>query len=812
MIVDTLPSDRRAAPRRGFSAVLLVVLLIPVLACVALAIDLGLLAAARTQISDAADAAAMAGARTLNGVSSSNNNYANVVPNMNSVIQSNSVLGTALTSAQLTANIGRYVYNTSAQQFQGQFPGPSTSNWSLVQATVTANPNTLMSFSKVFNITVPNLQATAAAAHRPRDICLIVDFSGSMRFGSLLGLPYSGDRTSNNQDTLYPAFGAYSAMGSDLLASAATSPYENANITTTTSDGRAPIVQDFYTSSSGGAAFTAQPSSYATTPGGDNYLKITQNKGSTYAQTLSQIVKTAGYDSTFETKGYKDYTGTTFNKYTTGPGYYGKTFYVWPPDPLAANDWRQLYFGTNDNSKLWDSSGNFQTPSTGGYTVNYTAILNWLTTVGPNPFPSRLQSGRIVYYTAIPTTINTATWPPTDLNQRFWKDYIDYVLGFMQTGTGSYTDISTNASGLSGYGNDQTWGTVKITAKASIAKVGGKTPYMNYTDNPQRPLLSFWFGPLTMIDFLGNYNLWYSVSPNCSRYCWWPGTCHESPMYECKLGLQAALEDMNNNHPNDQVSLIYFSTPASTSTDTAGNRFNRVRVGLGQNFSNMEDSLWYPPATVGNSSATVTPYDSNNIEVPRAQGGTCYAYPLMLAYNQFSSNTSLQTYNTAEPAGDAGGNGRVGAQKILIFETDGAPNTTASANFTNGGSYKSYYNIRYNSASPGSSDYPSGVNGYGDNDPTVTSQIYTVCNQLAGSSTGTGFSTGSKPMLIHCLAFGPLGPNAVPTLAAMQSIGNVTDGMPAYKQINGDQATIVSDLQTAIATILQNGVQVSLIQ
>jgi hypothetical protein len=36
--------------------------------------------------------------------------------------------------------------------------------------------------------------------------------------------------------------------------------------------------------------------------------------------------------------------------------------------------------------------------------------------------------------------------------------------------------------------------------------------------------------------------------------------------------------------------------------------------------------------------------------------------------------------------------------------------------------------------------------------------------------------------------------------------------MPAYKQINGDQATIVSDLQTAIATILQNGVQVSLIQ
>ena len=42
--------------------------------------------------------------------------------------------------------------------------------------------------------------------------------------------------------------------------------------------------------------------------------------------------------------------------------------------------------------------------------------------------------------------------------------------------------------------------------------------------------------------------------------------------------------------------------------------------------------------------------------------------------------------------------------------------------------------------------------------------------------------------------------------------GNVTDGMPSYKQINGNQSTIVANLQTAIAKILQDGVQVSLIQ
>ena len=35
---------------------------------------------------------------------------------------------------------------------------------------------------------------------------------------------------------------------------------------------------------------------------------------------------------------------------------------------------------------------------------------------------------------------------------------------------------------------------------------------MHYADNPPRPRTHFWFGPLTMIDFLGNYNLWNQVT------------------------------------------------------------------------------------------------------------------------------------------------------------------------------------------------------------------------------------------------------------------------------------------------------------
>src|SRR5947209_4749490 len=48
------------------------------------------------------------------------------------------------------------------------------------------------------------------AADRPRDAVLVVDFSGSMRFDSMLGSPHGGKRTaSQNPDTTYPTWGHY---------------------------------------------------------------------------------------------------------------------------------------------------------------------------------------------------------------------------------------------------------------------------------------------------------------------------------------------------------------------------------------------------------------------------------------------------------------------------------------------------------------------------------------------------------------------------------------------------------------------------
>jgi Flp pilus assembly protein TadG len=830
---------RQAAARRGASLVLVVVCLIPLVSFVALAIDLGMLATARTQLMQATDAAAMAGTRALNGdtTEGNNNNYAGAAPAAIAAATSNQVLGGSIPASAVNVQIGRYVYNASAQRFEGQFPGPSTENWSLVRVTLNQDLASQMAFARIFNFAPANIQASATAAHRPRDVAVILDYSGSMRFGSLLGTPYSGDRATNNRDTNVPTWGAYSSSSANLVAGSPSAPYDEANLSATTADGRAEICRDFYQTATGTRAFLPASSSLATTPGGDVPLKTSKNTSSTYGQTLWSILNSSGSptsssrDATFETQGYAAYgMSASFSRYTQGPNYWGKTFFIWPPDPAngadgQTNDWRKRYFdypGTStpmdDNSRLWNSSGNWRAPGSSSYQIDYAAILNFIKNIGPNPFPGRLQAGRILYYDQIPDSINTSSWPPSDLNQRFWKDYIDYVLGVMQTGGSSWTVHTNGSNGKTGYGADYTWGTVQITANSSLS--GSPKPYMHYGDNPRRPRLHFWFGPLSMVDFLGNYNLWYDVDPACSRFCWWPGTCREAPMYACKLGVRAALTDIQNNHPNDLVSMIMFSVPR-TSTSDAGNRFNRVRVSLGRDYARMQESLWYPAATLGDATATVRPYDSENLDVPRAMGGTCYAYPLMLAYNQFSANTSLLGYNSGAPAGDAGGNGRKGAQKVIIFETDGAPNTTASATLTDAGSNNSYYRIRYNNANPSGSEFPTSVNGYANNSSTVTTQINAICSQLCAADTASppGYWHGSKKVLIHCIGFGPAfdpsnseAPEAIATLNQMQLIGNVNDGMPSYKIVYGHEDVVVEKLQQAFTKIMRDGVQVSLIE
>jgi hypothetical protein len=338
---------------------------------------------------------------------------------------------------------------------------------------------------------------------------------------------------------------------------------------------------------------------------------------------------------------------------------------------------------------------------------------------------------------------------------------------------------------------------------------------MDYGDNPIRPVTHFWFGPMTLLDFMGNYNQ--------NRF-WWPGTCHEAPTFQTKLGIQAALNDMKINHPNDSVALIFFSRP----TDDQGNQgfYNRVRVPVSRDYTRMNNCLWFAPQSIDTPSRDIRPYDSDSAidDVPRARGGTCYPFPLYLAYNQFSSNPALQTWNPSGPVGEAGGNGRIGSQKLIIFETDGMVNTTAAANFTDNGPHQSFYNVRIGQTN----EYPSGV--YGDS-ATATTQAYDATDRICAleSDPLRGYSTARKPVLIHCLAFGSLfepsntssyKDNALAILQNLQYKGGQAGGeqiapdtpLAPYKIIVGPFNQRINNMKNAFTVIMDDGMQVTLIQ
>jgi hypothetical protein len=519
----------------------------------------------------------------------------------------------------------------------------------------------------------------------------------------------------------------------------------------------------------------------------------------------------------------------------------------------------------DDNNLLWDSSGNWRSPSVGGtdyYRINYRAIIKWIKD-SPVPLPSYLQAGRIIYYSAIPdhtdANLNARmwgtdgnAWPPTDANERFWKDYIDYVLGVKQInasgtykwdanvpdntnadldGSGARPAISLGANNapnvvaMTGYGDDFTWGTVRVTALSSLT--ANPKPYMHYNDNPKRGKLHFWFGPMTLVDYLGNHNLGNRYQKEA--HYWFPGTAHEVPSFACKVGFQAALQDIERNHPNDHVTLVFFSEPKGSATEGNGRRFNRVAAPLGRDYKRLINALWFPPYTLDNANTDIRPHEyDKNVELPRPVGGTCYPMGLMLAFNQFSINSTLRTYNPSPaPNGDAGGLGRKGAQKLVIFETDGLPNFRATKTLTTSATpHESYYAIRYNSSNPSASEFPTVSSQLPDDDSSVVAEITSICNALAAQETNYGFGTKTKPVLIHTIAFGGvIGGSAPSTLVTMETIGNIPSeqrigsttapyGSAAapYKLITGTEAQMRDGLRNCISRIMQDGVQVSLLE
>ncbi len=358
--------------------------------------------------------------------------------------------------------------------------------------------------------------------------------------------------------------------------------------------------------------------------------------------------------------------------------------------------------------------------------------------------------------------------------------------------------------------------------------------YMNYDDNPRRPRMQWWFGAHTLIDYLGN---------DQTNRRMWPGTVPEAQSWACKMGIQTAITDIKNNHPNDHLGLIFFAAPKKSSG--GGGRFNEARVALrsmgdGDHYERLINSLWFPSKVVNGNTTEIWYDDSNMSSLPIANGSTAPAMAFRLAYNQFSSSTAVNDLRyyakdaqganpVAHRVGIAGGLGRRGAQKMIIFETDGVPNTKAYAGFVRKGSAndnQSYYNVRVydpNQWNNSNNQFPN------NSGPSHTDDLYAVAETIANPEDHTskpGYSSARRPVLIHSIGYGSLfepansGSQQTTALGILQTVqykGNTADSssgsdFPNYKRIYGTTSERVDRMKEAFTRIMQDGVSVALLQ
>ena len=230
----------------------------------ALSIDLGMLAVARAQVQNAADAAAICGARSLIG--SQGNYVANSTANAIAQATRNTILGTNINPAEVAVLQGTYHYNYTTQTFSPEFPPGANENYNLTQVTITHTYNT--TFAKVIGVNTMTVTGKSTAAHRPRDVAMVLDYSGSMNNESDLWNceSYLGSylNTPNNTDPVFPQWGPYAPSFSPLATLQCTS---NSNLVgmcnvTTSVNGIPALVTNLFQNTRGqpaAAAFSPAP-------------------------------------------------------------------------------------------------------------------------------------------------------------------------------------------------------------------------------------------------------------------------------------------------------------------------------------------------------------------------------------------------------------------------------------------------------------------------------------------------------------------------------------------------------------------------
>lgn len=171
----TQPGRKRSPRRnrRGAIVVLFAVIIVAMLALLALSIDVGFLADARTESQRAADAGALAGAGALTV------DVATAEPVAVEFVRQNPICSRVLDAGDIDVEIGQW--DRTSRLFAAGGDSPSA-----VRVT-THYTNAPAFFSRIFGSRRVDIHAQSVAVFRPRDIVVVLDYSSSMNDDSQLG-------------------------------------------------------------------------------------------------------------------------------------------------------------------------------------------------------------------------------------------------------------------------------------------------------------------------------------------------------------------------------------------------------------------------------------------------------------------------------------------------------------------------------------------------------------------------------------------------------------------------------------------------
>lgn len=194
MMLRFSPQPLRANVRRGTILVLTAVLMVVLLGFVALTVDSGFIQLTRTQLQSAADAAALSGAMELSGTDDPALVRANAA---REIVQTAAMyragdLASVVIDPTKDITFGKLVWSGDSQNYKIQWGLDATPyNVVKVQALRTTNSDSdnrlPLFFAPAIGTKKADVSAEAIATFQPRDIMIVLDFSGSMNDDSCLG-------------------------------------------------------------------------------------------------------------------------------------------------------------------------------------------------------------------------------------------------------------------------------------------------------------------------------------------------------------------------------------------------------------------------------------------------------------------------------------------------------------------------------------------------------------------------------------------------------------------------------------------------